>query len=143
MNPTQHRTNTHALTFEVPTTRDYLTGGFGDLVAQCSCGAFEYVYSRTEGAYWHGLHLVQPKRHPHYLMLEAPMPEGWVEPSLAIAVVPAKAVAQDRAYTCMACNGAGTVAAENIATGGRFYHYGERRPCADCGATGRTDRWAA
>ncbi|MFD7161412.1 hypothetical protein ACFV9C_42975 [Kribbella sp. NPDC059898] len=73
----------HVLTFDVPTTRDYLNGGFGDLVAQCSCGAYDYVLSTTEGAYWHSLHLAQPNRHPLYLTLDAPMPEGWTEPLAA------------------------------------------------------------
>lgn len=83
-------TSAHVLTFDVPTTRDYLNGGFGDLVAQCSCGAYDYVFSPTEGAYWHSLHRAQPNRHPFYLTLDAPMPEGWTEePEVTVAIPPA------------------------------------------------------
>jgi hypothetical protein len=78
----------HVLTFDVPTTRDYLNGGFGDLVAQCSCGAYDYVFSTTEGAYWHSLHRAQPRRHPFYLTLDAPMPEGWTEEPEVAADIP-------------------------------------------------------
>ena len=137
MNPT----STHEFTFATPTQRDYLNGGFGDLVAQCSCGAFEYVYSRREGSYWHGLHRAQPVRHPHYLMLGAPMPEGWEEVTEIAEVQPVR-VAAARAYTCPACLGSGAVEAFG-ARSGRFYHFGERAACSECAGSGSVNEWAA
>jgi hypothetical protein len=129
MNTTQ--APAHRLTFDVPSTRDYLNGGFGDLVAQCACGVYEYVSSRREGAYWHGLHLSNPRVTAYRLLallVESPMPEGWVEPSESAVAAPA---AVRRARICATCAGTGSVEAYG-AHGGRFYHFGERVACPDC-----------
>jgi hypothetical protein len=134
-------THTHRLTFDTPSTRDYLNGGFGDLVAQCSCGQHEYVYTRTEGAYWHELHIAQPMRDARYLALSAPMPEGWALAVQVVKVAPARSAAP-RAYTCPTCVGAGSIEATG-AHGGRFYQIGERSACPACQGSGVTDAWAA
>lgn len=135
-------TSTHALTFDTPNWRDYLNGGFGNLIAQCPCGAFEYVFSEREGAYWHSLHRSQPGRNPHHLMLGAPMPENWVEAPEPAEAAPAAHVPAQRGYTCRQCNGSGTVPAYG-AHRGRFYQLGERTTCAECAGSGSVEEWAA
>jgi len=140
---THTSTTTHHLTFEVPTTRDYLNGGFGDLIAQCACGAYEYVSSRAEGAYWHSMHLEAPRASAAHLLarlVSQPMPEGW-EPSAPVQAVPARRGAE-RVYTCASCVGVGTVTAYG-AHGGRFYNLGDRAVCSECTGSGVTDVWAA
>jgi hypothetical protein len=133
----------HSLTFEVPTPRDYRNGGFGDLVAQCSCGAYEYVESGREGAYWHQLHLANPSVTKYgllRLLVDNPMPEGWEESPEITSVIPATQPVAARVYTCVDCVGSGSVEAVG-ATGGRFYHLGERRQCPTCAGSGEVAAW--
>jgi hypothetical protein len=137
-----HMNPTHTLTLQVPTTRDYLNGGFGDLVAQCSCGQHEYVYSRREGAYWHELHVAQPMRDVRYLLLNAPMPEGWEAPATAVKAAPAARVSAERTYTCPRCVGVRTIETFGPIDG-RFYHHGERATCPACSGSGVTLEWVA
>lgn len=139
-------TSTHNLQIEAPTWGDYLKGGYGDFVAQCSCGQYEYVSSSQEGQYWHWLHRTNPGARAITLLrllLERPMPEGWVAPRLTLVSAPPNTPNAGR-YTCPDCMGDGEV----IAAGGmrgRFYNYGTnvRVPCAECSGIGRVDRWIA
>lgn len=140
---TSYRSTTaHVLTFDVPTWSDYRKGGFGDLVAQCSCGAHEYTYSRTEGAYWHGLHAARPSAHPGMLLVDAPMPEGWTVPAPEVSApsVAATGIVRPRAWTCPTCSGSGAVAAYG-AQGGHFYQLGDRAACVECAGSGSVNEF--
>jgi hypothetical protein len=123
----------HTLTIGTPTRRDYLNGGFG-VVAQCSCGRYEFT-SPEEAAYWHWLHRTTPTATPFYLLsvlVDRPMPEGWTEPA-----DPETAVVREP-RGCVDCSGQGTIEMSG-ATGGRFYAVGSRRTCEVCGGSGTLD----
>jgi hypothetical protein len=141
-------TNGHSLQFDVPTWGDYLNGGYGELVAQCSCGQHEYVSSQQEGQYWHWLHRTNAGYRGAALLrllVESPMPEGWVEETIPTVTALATVARRDRRYTCHTCIGAGSVLVGGGGFGGHFYAYGvtKRDVCPDCSGSGRTERWAA
>jgi hypothetical protein len=131
MTSAAHRTN---VTWT--TARDYLNGGYGDLVAQCSCGSYDYVSSTTEGEYWSSLHIANPTAHGCYLLLRNPMPEGWTpEPASALAVAPSVPNGS-RTWTCPTCKGCGSVEAYG-AHAGHFTRFGDRADCGTCSGSGR------
>lgn len=136
METTSARNAAHRTDITWATPRDYLNGGFGDLVAQCSCGAYDYVFSTIEGEYWSSLHIANPGAHGCYLTLHNPMPEGWTpEPVDALIVTPSAPSGQ-RTWTCPTCKGRGSVEAYG-AGGGHFHQFGDRVECDTCDSSGR------
>jgi hypothetical protein len=139
---------THSLQVQTPTWADYLKGGYGDLVAQCSCGQYEYVDSHQEGRYWHWLHRTNASHRSASLLrllVNNPMPEGWIEETPATVTPLSATNRRDGRYTCPTCIGDGTVLIGGGSFNGHFYGYGvsKRDACPDCSGTGRTERWAA
>jgi hypothetical protein len=132
---TSTQSTAHRTSVTWTTARDYRNGGYGDLVAQCSCGSYDYVSSRTEGEYWSSLHIANPTAHGCYLLLHNPMPEGWtLEPATTPSIPSApKGV---RTWTCPTCEGHGSVAAYG-SHGGHFYQFGSQAKCDPCDGSGR------
>jgi len=141
-------TSAHGLQIEAPSWSDYLKGGYGELVAQCSCSQHEYVSSQQEGHYWHWLHRTNAGARGFALLrllVDNPMPVDWSEPVLAMVIPIAPASHQARRYTCPTCMGDGSVLIAGGGFGGHFRAYGTSKQavCPDCSGSGRTERWIA
>lgn len=123
----------HALTIETPTMADLRNGASDDVVvAQCSCGRYEFTTSTEEAGYWHWLHRTTPSATAFYLLsnlVDQPMPEGWTEPAKV------NNSAAQESHACVDCSGQGTTEMYGTADG-RFYATGSRRRCAVCGGAG-------